>query len=79
MEIKHASNTGVPMEGETRALADGSNYLAPISQMNLMFHVTRQRFCYKNQYLEALTERLAWHTRWVIQNGMISGSVLTVA
>jgi|SaaInl4_135m_RNA_FD_contig_21_295641_length_570_multi_26_in_0_out_0_1 hypothetical protein len=27
MEIKHASNTGVPLAGETRALADGSNYM----------------------------------------------------
>ena len=54
-------------------------YYPPISQVNPIFHATRRIFCYKNQYLEALMERLEWHTRWVNRNGPDFGSILTVA
>ena len=51
----------------------------PISQVNSIFDALRWRFCYKNQYVEALMEWFAWHTRWVNRNGTDFGSISTAA
>ena len=53
--------------------------LSPISQVNSIFDALRWRFCYKNQYVEALMEWFAWHTRWVNRNGTAFGSISTAA
>ena len=51
----------------------------PISHMNPIFGAARWGFCYKNQYVEVMMERLACPTRWVNRNGKDFGSILTAA
>ena len=57
----------------------GLCYRCRPSRINSILHPTRWGFCYKNQYLEEIMERLALHTRWVNHNGTEFGLNLTAA